>query len=174
MPGVVVTTGAVAGPSAPTRAPSSTYFVAGQAERGPTDRASAIRSLAEFTDLFGGRTTYGALYDDLVTFFQEGGSRAYVTRVVGPAATTGALASPLMDRAGTPLATLTVTAASPGAWSSAVSVKVLDGSTAGTFRIQVLVGGVVVRDYTNLHSPQERSEERRVGKECRSRWSPYH
>ena len=23
-------------------------------------------------------------------------------------------------------------------------------------------------------SEQERSEERRVGKECRSRWSPYH
>ena len=23
-------------------------------------------------------------------------------------------------------------------------------------------------------APQERSEERRVGKECRSRWSPYH
>ena len=23
-------------------------------------------------------------------------------------------------------------------------------------------------------SPEERSEERRVGKECRSRWSPYH
>src|SRR5256886_13014500 len=25
-----------------------------------------------------------------------------------------------------------------------------------------------------LSSPSERSEERRVGKECRSRWSPYH
>src|SRR3712207_6817961 len=24
------------------------------------------------------------------------------------------------------------------------------------------------------YEPQERSEERRVGKECRSRWSPYH
>src|SRR5260370_23500119 len=24
------------------------------------------------------------------------------------------------------------------------------------------------------HEKQERSEERRVGKECRSRWSPYH
>ena len=24
------------------------------------------------------------------------------------------------------------------------------------------------------HGPVERSEERRVGKECRSRWSPYH
>src|SRR5256885_17117281 len=26
----------------------------------------------------------------------------------------------------------------------------------------------------NLQLPQIRSEERRVGKECRSRWSPYH
>ena len=24
------------------------------------------------------------------------------------------------------------------------------------------------------YDPDERSEERRVGKECRSRWSPYH
>ena len=24
------------------------------------------------------------------------------------------------------------------------------------------------------HGPAPRSEERRVGKECRSRWSPYH
>src|SRR2546422_11207177 len=31
-------------------------------------------------------------------------------------------------------------------------------------------GGIVGRDYTGLL----RSEERRVGKECRSRWSPYH
>ena len=27
---------------------------------------------------------------------------------------------------------------------------------------------------TNLSQKQNRSEERRVGKECRSRWSPYH
>ena len=26
----------------------------------------------------------------------------------------------------------------------------------------------------SLHDLEERSEERRVGKECRSRWSPYH
>ena len=30
--------------------------------------------------------------------------------------------------------------------------------------------GLVVTEFTNIH----RSEERRVGKECRSRWSPYH
>ena len=28
--------------------------------------------------------------------------------------------------------------------------------------------------YSHTDQIQERSEERRVGKECRSRWSPYH
>ena len=28
--------------------------------------------------------------------------------------------------------------------------------------------------YNNVHNNLLRSEERRVGKECRSRWSPYH
>ena len=28
--------------------------------------------------------------------------------------------------------------------------------------------------YDKFHSKYRRSEERRVGKECRSRWSPYH
>ena len=31
-----------------------------------------------------------------------------------------------------------------------------------------------VRAYQALEKPGQRSEERRVGKECRSRWSPYH
>ena len=31
-------------------------------------------------------------------------------------------------------------------------------------------GGMLVSD----HDSYDRSEERRVGKECRSRWSPYH
>src|ERR1041384_1521269 len=30
------------------------------------------------------------------------------------------------------------------------------------------------RNHGISYLPQERSEERRVGKECRSRWSPYH
>ena len=33
-----------------------------------------------------------------------------------------------------------------------------------------LIGYYEKHEYRNL----ERSEERRVGKECRSRWSPYH
>ena len=30
------------------------------------------------------------------------------------------------------------------------------------------------RRHRTCRSPRSRSEERRVGKECRSRWSPYH
>ena len=35
---------------------------------------------------------------------------------------------------------------------------------------------VEVQPIQKVHSPEryDRSEERRVGKECRSRWSPYH
>ena len=38
------------------------------------------------------------------------------------------------------------------------------------------IGGIIVKG-TTLHKREGnpyRSEERRVGKECRSRWSPYH
>ena len=31
-----------------------------------------------------------------------------------------------------------------------------------------------VLGFTNVFVAMTRSEERRVGKECRSRWSPYH
>ena len=41
---------------------------------------------------------------------------------------------------------------------------------------QIIVGADVVSDTNDVHQllPMIRSEERRVGKECRSRWSPYH
>ena len=32
----------------------------------------------------------------------------------------------------------------------------------------------VPTEETEAEAPNPRSEERRVGKECRSRWSPYH
>ena len=38
----------------------------------------------------------------------------------------------------------------------------------------LVVGGEFARTFDNAITLQSRSEERRVGKECRSRWSPYH
>jgi hypothetical protein len=154
MPGVSVTTGTISGPSAPARAPSSTYFVAGLLDRGPTDKPVKVFSFAQFQRLYGDRPSYGSLWDDVRMFFQEGGTQACVLRIVGPAATTGALATPLADRAVTPDDTLNVAAANAGAWSTHVSVKVLDGATAATFRLQVLFDGIVVEDYSALSSPQ--------------------
>ena len=45
------------------------------------------------------------------------------------------------------------------------------------FKTSVLIE--ILRDYNPAYTPDDllclyRSEERRVGKECRSRWSPYH
>src|SRR2546430_12178535 len=53
------------------------------------------------------------------------------------------------------------------------------GRTAQIAREQVLRVQSIVNETrenirTQLHDVRERSEERRVGKECRSRWSPYH
>ena len=39
---------------------------------------------------------------------------------------------------------------------------------------ELLIGQVVDTNSVWMSSLDDRSEERRVGKECRSRWSPYH
>ena len=54
----------------------------------------------------------------------------------------------------------------PGPLGKAKTIKVKGGIT--TPRV------LIPRGQTSRHLPQSRSEERRVGKECRSRWSPYH
>lgn len=157
MPGVTITTETVAGPSTSLRAPAATYFVVGQAQRGPTAEAVLVRSLAEFERTFGPRVAYGALHDDLAAFFGEGGSRAYVARVVGPAATKGTLT--LQDRAGVPVNTLRIDAVSAGAWSSDVTIEVADGTIANTFTITVrhTPTGDVER-FANLTSPANAAE----------------
>lgn len=150
-PGVSVTTAVQSGSASALRAPSSRLFIAGLAERGSTTGAVLLRGMADYEALFGARVTYGALYDQLKTYFGEGGVEAYVTRVVGGAATLGTLT--LSDRAGAPLNTLRVDAANPGAWSSRLTVEVRDGSLPNSFRIIVRLDGDIVEDKTNLLSP---------------------
>jgi len=54
--------------------------------------------------------------------------------------------------------------------AAAARLEHATSSSDGTFdmRLALVVNGEV------LAAPRVRSEERRVGKECRSRWSPYH
>jgi hypothetical protein len=150
VPGVVVTTAVRSGPAAPAAAESATYFVAGMAERGPTDRAVRVSSLAEYERIFGDPVPYGFLYTDLQTFFEEGGGAAVVARVVGAAATRATVT--LADRAAdTPVPTLRFDAADEGAWGARVSV-VVEGA-AEDFTVRVLFDGVEVERYPALVSP---------------------
>src|SRR5260370_15108442 len=48
------------------------------------------------------------------------------------------------------------------------------GEDAGAEQPRRLTINLAVEDQLHLLRTAERSEERRVGKECRSRWSPYH
>lgn len=138
MPGVVVTTAVRTGPNTVTAAPSSTYFVVGTAERGPIDAAQVVNSLAEFEVYYGGYTSDGTLHEHLQTFFEEGGSRAYVGRVVGGGASAGVGTS----------GTLTVTAANPGAWCNAAppqsGLEFAVVASGSGFRFQLILNGETV------------------------------
>jgi hypothetical protein len=125
MPGVVVTTAVRTGPSTTNVAPASTFFVAGTALRGSTSEAKLVTSLAEFEAFYGGYTSSGTLHQQVQTFFEEGGARAYAARVVG---TSAASASRTLTAVGGGNA-LTLTAANPGAWANTgLTVTTTDGT----------------------------------------------
>lgn len=153
--GVAVTRTVAAGSLYPIPVPSASYFTVGLASRGSATAVTRVTSLADFENTFGTRPSFGNLYDDIATFFAEGGGEAYVARVVGPAATSGALATPLLDRAGTPVATMQFTAQGPGAWSSNVAISILNGSVPNTFTVSITYLTIEVERYANLASPQD-------------------
>src|SRR5256885_15988246 len=68
----------------------------------------------------------------------------------------------------TPLAGFTLQA-------GAVELQVVTGETAPAIELRTseVATNVTPQQIQQLPSPSRRSEERRVGKECRSRWSPY-
>lgn len=144
MPGVVISTSVRTGPSTVTVRKSSQLFVVGLAERGPSNEAVLVESLADFEDVFGGYRSDSYLHPTVQTFFEEGGTRAYVGRAVGASATAGTLT---LDGAGG-VDVITLTANGAGDWSADVDVQVVN--TGSAFRIilfyqddQVYTTGIV-------------------------------
>lgn len=150
-PGVVVETQTASGTGLGTAQAAGTYFVAGLTERGDNVDPVLLRSMGDYRKKVGSRVAYGTLHDDLETFFNEGGQRAYVARVVGGAATKGTLT--LKDRAGVPLDTLKIDAKDPGAWSADVTIEVADGIVANTYKLVVRYKTEIVEIYDNLANP---------------------
>lgn len=119
----------------PRSAPTDTgvWFVAGLTEKGAADSPHALQSMSDYTRLLGSRVSYGFLYDALDAFFREGGNKAYVARVVGPAADVAEFM--LVD--GGSADTLLVQANSPGEWGNSLNIAVLSGDAGGEFKLQV-------------------------------------
>jgi uncharacterized protein len=120
MPGVVISTAVRTGPSSATVRESSQLFVVGLAQRGPTGEAVLVQSLAEFENIFGGYIATSFLHPTVEAFFEEGGTQAYISRVVGASADSGLLVLEDADED----AVMTITANGPGDWSEEVDVAV--------------------------------------------------
>lgn len=99
-------------------------LVIGETHRGP-ETPVEINSAADRDLIFGPRQAYGVLHDMLDVFFNTGGTRAIVSRVVSSTAVAAT-----RDIAGTSGNSLKATATSTGDWGNALSVAVTaNGST---------------------------------------------
>jgi hypothetical protein len=109
-------------------------FVAGLSDKGPL-KPMQVLSLQDFTNQFGSRQTYSVLYDSMETYFREGGVRAMISRVVGPAAV---IASVNLDGStvGAPYS-LTASAKGPGAYANTLRVTITGGGTTTPYTITV-------------------------------------
>lgn len=134
-PTVIVNSGSNAPSSAPPTT-TGTWFAVGLAEKGSTTEAIAIRSFPQAVTKLGARVAYGVLYDSLQTFFKEGGSLAYVSRVVGPAAKAATVKA--VD--GSAAETLSLSAANPGEWGNNLSV-VISQPSGSHFQLVVKLSG---------------------------------
>ena len=148
MPGIKLVTSTLAGPKNSAAAPSGRGFIVGITERG-TLTPAAVRSIVEYQREFGGLTSFsGHMYRAAQTFFEEGGAELVVARAVG---TTPTLATvTVVDRtAVTPLSTMRLDAANPGAWGASLTYQVTAGAVANSVNLAVFLNGSRVSYVTN-------------------------
>ncbi len=89
--------------------------------------------MTEFEKFYGTRVTQSLLWDSLETYFREGGTKAYVSRVIGSSGATASVT--LLDAsAGN---SLKVSAANPGLWGNSLSTAVVASTTSGEFHVVV-------------------------------------
>jgi len=143
MPGVVISTAVRTGPSSTTVRESSQLFVVGLAERGPSNEAVLVESLQDFEFKFGEYFAASYLHPTIETFFEEGGTQAWVARVVGTSATAGTkVISGVLSASATTV--LTLDAVGEGTWSSGLTVTVEHIVANTSFRVKLFYGGTLL------------------------------
>lgn len=112
-------------------------FVVGLAERGPTT-PRLVKSMAEFERVYGGRVSYGWLWDFADIWFKLGGRDFYACRVVGPAAVFDKVS---FNDAG---AAAAIRVEGVGAGDTNYKAQIVAGGAANTYVIVVtdLINGV--------------------------------
>jgi uncharacterized protein len=122
----------------------------GWAPMGPTDEAVLVESWSEFQTLFGG--LYPGVYLGYAVnqFFGNGGSQAYIVRVIDTTSATPAKTASLSTQIGG----LTLYANSPGSWGNSIAVT-LTISPADTTRFSILVQQATTTGSTTTYSTLE-------------------
>jgi phage tail sheath protein FI len=115
---------------------TSTAGMAGPTERGPV-MPRLVTSWPDYQRWFGGYINDFFLPYAVQGFFENGGQRVFVARVVGPNAGTATLSLPTTG------APLVLTAIGPGRWGNNILVRVRTGSQADT-------NAIPPRDYFRL------------------------
>jgi phage tail sheath protein FI len=110
-----------------------TWFCTGITQKGPTSPV-VVNSIDDYTATFGARVSQGLVYDALDVFFQEGGSKAIVSRVVGPSPVYATVN--LLD--GSSVISLVATAKYYGSYANGMKVVV---TGTGPYTIQVQDSG---------------------------------
>jgi uncharacterized protein len=104
----------------------------GWAPKGPTTRAQLVLSWSDFANQFGGLDSRSVLGYAVNQFFANGGTQAYIVRLVDTAD------SPAAAAATATLAPMTVNALNAGGWGNNYSIAIKNPSPAsGRFRLQV-------------------------------------
>lgn len=131
MPGIVVNTSVRTGPSTINQSQTASWFVVGLTQRGPSDEAKLVTSLTDYESVFGDYVSYGAVHQQVQTFFEEGGAQVYVSRVVGASATAGELEIPNAVAG----VSATLTAVGEGDWSSSLTATLTTLGTGKTLKL---------------------------------------
>lgn len=147
LPDVTIKVLSAATPASP---PTNTAqaFIVGVTSRGPTLKPRLVRSMADFALIFGPRIATTFMWDWAETYFNEGGSILYVSRVYGSGAAAAKLA---LKKSSTTV--LTVEAGQqgevdPGLWGNELKIAVV--AVTGGYKFVIELEGVIVEESPTL------------------------
>ena len=139
MPGIQISTAVRTGPANTTIRETSQAFFVGQALRGPVDEALLVTSLEDFELKYGGYMSGSFLHSTVESFFEEGGTRCYISRVTNQTGTDTAT-SLLKNAAASPATAITLSANGPGASANNLRVAVTAGNVANSRVVSIYDG----------------------------------